>query len=465
MNIMISTKRNSLVHAQSPRFKTAFITLCPRHIQERFKARSWRFLFGLSVGAFMLGCGPHQPSKQSIRDRLRSNSDVAFSKPTRPAQSSDEAAERDQSESHNAARSERGQDVTQEVKPEGVSCLDALSCFPRALYLSAEGMGASPRAAEIDAKDQVAAQISSTINSSLTLKTVEGDNASSHTQGEIKRQVTVRFERAELIETLRARSTQLKGSSDGYRVIGYLSLARYRAATEPELERDVRELESLLEGAERAQGAEVFVRQWSELRRRQAELKPTLAQYQTITQSDPPAYQTLKSRIIALEKRALKHRRRAHVIIETQEDQVASRELRDLLKSIVRRYGVRVSAPGRCLKGDYLLRVDIGVEEKIHQLTGSALKKLHAGVTLAECGEEAGVTREVATRALPSIRGVTRYNSSANVAIKRQLKRLIKHNQRDTLTAKTSAERSTADKLKAFREAVDALLMIVIPAL
>lgn len=403
------------------------------------------------------GCGgADKPSTRDIRARLRGNADVAFEGRAPKALKRRTQA---RAQAQTPDRTRAPETHSEMTPPEGASCIDSPSCFPRALYLSAEGLGQSPREAEMDAKDQVAAQISSTIESAVRTKTVEGDGLKSRTQGSIQRQVTVRFERAELIET----SSAIPVDSGGYRAVAYLSLKRYRAAVELELEREIRALEGSVESAERAPNPEVFVSQWAELTQRRRAVLPALAQYRTIMRALPASYQALTPRLITLERQALKQRQEAHVVIEVSNASTAAPEVRGLMKSLTRRYGVRVSSPGRCLEGRYLLRIESGVEESIHQLTGSALKRLRLGLGLYECGS-AGEPREVATRALPDIKGVARYNQSADVVIERQIKQLVKRAQPNPRPAKTRQQRSADRKLQEFSEVVSSLLQLVIPA-
>jgi hypothetical protein len=295
------------------------------------------------------------------------------------------------------------------------------------------------------------------VRSSVTIGIVEGDGIESRTQGKIRRQIDVEFDRAELISLRPARLNE-KGE---YQTIAYLNIERYRSAVDLEITRTIRELTSLIEAGENAPSPERFVRLWSEIRQKQRSLNPQLAQYRTITQTLPDSYTAILPRMIALEKRALKRRQSAHVVIEVSGD-FASRQVNDLIKLQVRDYGVRVSGPGHCLKGDLLLLIETGTSDSVHQLTGGKRTHFKWAASLHECGEQSSDRREIAIRELPTMIGVERYNRSASRVIMRQISNWVKLSKPNS-----RAKHRNKSSKKQFNElltSIHDLLAITIPA-
>lgn len=419
----------------------------------------------MTVSMFACGGAPKKPSADELRSRLRRNADGAMSEVTRrrrpdkrPARASESSPRDGSSQTSASARDDR--DVAAQL-PEGVACSDQLSCFSTRIYLVAEGLGASERDAEIDATTRLASKINSEVSSTVSLNTVEGDGIKSRTTGEVKQTIKSNFKRNELIGYVSAGALEDADDASRFKVFAYLKRARYQEELDRELERPLRALSRAVSALNNEASAEVFVRAWGEFVRQRSAAEAPLAEYRVVVGSLPQAYREIKPQLVKAEQEADARRRKAHFIIEISGAEAVQQKIKTFMKQSVRALGPRVSAPGTCLRGDYLLQVEAGIEEGVHQLTGGSLKKLRWGVTLFQCGADAGQRREIAQIALPHINAVERYNASAEMILGRQIKALSAKN---SLRKKKSAQSKREQKLK---EAVNAelrgLVELVVP--
>ena len=410
--------------------------------------------------SLMLGCGgSSKSSSDEIHKRLRRNADEATKgiSRKRPIERQKIKMAQPKNSTEHARASNQ-----QERLPPHVSCRNRTSCFPHTHYLVAEGLGASVREAEIDASSRLSAKISSEVSSTVRLRTSEGDGLRSKTQGEIEQTVKSNFKRGELIGFLTSDAT-LEGADkqSSVSVFAYLPKSRYKEELERELERPLRALTATVNSLKDERNPEVFVRVWQDLIEQRDVVEAPLVEYRAVMGNLPSAYQAIKPQLVALERDADQRRRKAHFIIELSGSELGQPQVRTLFKGLIRQLGPRVSSPGTCLRGNYLLRVDSAVEDHVHQLTGGALKKLRWGVTLYECGAEARDLREIGQRALPMISGVERYNVSAEQVVVRQLKTL-------TDLSKPGAK-SSSKRLKKYmgevKETIQSLVSLVVPTL
>ena len=177
--------------------------------------------------------------------------------------------------------------------------------------------------------------------------------------------------------------------------------------------------------------------------------------------SHPDHWASVDEHEAALEREADQRRRKAHFIIEFSGAELGQHKMRALLKGLIRKLGPRVSSPGTCLRGNYLMRVESAVEDQIHQLTGGVLKKLRWGITMYECGTDAQDLREIGQQALPVISGVERYNVSADQVLVRQLKTFIDLGKSPT----QSKNKRLRNQLNEVRDTINGLVSLVVPTL
>lgn len=420
------------------------------------------------ISGALIGCGSAtKTSKQDIRDRLRRNSGEAMSHVTgkrRHATKSTAQAKRALQGGVAQGDAIAPSEVAPAIRlPTGVTCIDQLSCFPASQYLVAEGLGATERDAEMDAIGRLAAKINSEVSSTVSLSTVEGDGVKSRTQGEVKQTIKSDFSRNHLISALNGVEIEDADAQSRFKVIAYLARGKYQDEVDRELERPIRELSATVSALITEKNPEVFVRVWGEFVRQRALTEAPLSEYRAVVGALPKSYQALKPQLVEVETQADKRRRASHFVIDLQGAEEVEQPLRALVKSLVREQGPRVSSPGTCLRGDYLLRVESGVEEGVHQLTGGGLRKLRWGVTLYECGENANLLREISQRALPSVNAVERYNASAEQVLVRQLKALSKPKLAKRGAA-NKRENARLQKLNAeIREGIVSLVELVVP--
>lgn len=409
----------------------------------------------------IMGCGgANRTSSEDIRERLRANADQATAgiSRKRPLERQRLKAQKDE----NKRRNTSSRAAPSRSLPPHVSCSKQTSCFPRAHYLVAEGLGSNIREAEIDASSRLSAKISSEVSSTVRMRTSEGDGQESTTAGEIEQTVKSNFKRGGLIRFVEAEGA-MEGADQqsSVRVIAYLAKARYREEVEGELERPLRALAATVRSLKDEKSPEVFVRVWQEFVMQRTAVEAPLVEYRAVMGALPQGYQELKPKIVALERAADQRRREAHFIIELSGAELGRPKMRTLLRGLIRQLGPRVSSPGTCLRGNYLMRVESAVEAQVHQLTGGALKKLRWGVTMYECGANAQDLREIGQRALPVISGVERYNLSADQVVVRQLKTLVDLSKSNAKTKKRRAQ----DQIDEVREVTKSLVSLVVPTL
>ena len=428
--------------------------------QVRFAKGSYRFSLGQSIimlaTSLVIGCGSTpKPSSDEIRQRLRRNAHAATSEISRkrPLQR--------QRLRGRPSQSPIPSSTVQPDLPPHVSCLTQLSCFPRTHYLVAEGLGTNIREAELDASARLSAKISSEVSSTVSMRTSEGDGQESRTQGEIEQTVKSTFKRGELIQIIDAEPLENADKNSRSRVFAYLPKNRYQEEVERELARPLRTLASTIKDLQTEDHPEVFVRVWQDLLIQRDAVEAPLVEYRAVMGHLPEVYQTLKPELVSLEREADQRRRKAHFIIEFSGAELGQSKMRTLLKGIVRQLGPRVSSPGSCLRGNYLLRVESAIERQTHQLTGGSLKKLRWGVTMYECGPEASNLREIGQQSFPVISGVERYNASADQIVIRQLKSLIDLNKSQT-KPKNKRLRTQLNEVK---DTIQSLVSLVVPTL
>jgi hypothetical protein len=420
-------------------------------------------LITLLATSWITGCGGKpKPSSDEIRKRLRQNADGATADISRkrPLQ-----RQRSESTRRDSPRvDQRPRDQAKEVQdqlPAHVSCLNKIACFSKTHYLVAEGLGANVREAEIDGSSRLSAKISSEVSSTVRLRTSEGDGQQSKTQGEIEQTVKSNFKRGELIKFIGGDPLENADKQTRVRVFAYLPKYRYQEEVERELERPLRTLASTVKSLQTEDNPEVFVRVWQDLVVQRNIVEEPLLEYRAVVGGLPKTYQEIKPLLVSLEREADRRRRKAHFVIEFSGAELGQHKMRTLLKGLIRKLGPRVSSPGTCLRGNYLMKVESAVEDQVHQLTGGVLKKLRWGVTMYECGTDAQDLREIGQQAFPVISGVERYNVSADQVLVRQLKTFIDLSKSPT----KSKSKRLRNQLNEVRDTINGLVSLVVPTL
>ena len=410
-----------------------------------------------------LACGTRPKSDPSVRERLRARADQAsdfdYDKPMgrRRSKAKPSSSASTDGRSSRSARSGGG---GSERLPSGVSCSDQLACFPQDKYLVAEGVGATRREAETDAATRLTAQIKSEVSSVIRLQISESDaGGESETSGQIERTVKTHFTRGELIRYLPAQGAR----GDQFTMWAYLDRDRYHEEVIDQLAMQIDEMNALMRRMSSIKGGERFVRVWGDLNRILDELRPGRSEYRAVMGRDLPRFAETWTSFQTLSKRAAKLRRSTRFVIEISELEQAGASLRTLLKELVKDSGIQARLPGICLEGQYLIKVEGGTEKTVNQITGGEMMKLRWQSTLYRCGDKEGDLSEIAQVEFPEIKGVERYQQSAEQVIQKRVKTILGHVKEGTPVSPGAPPHGAPAQANQLKSSFRSLISQVVP--
>lgn len=417
----------------------------------RFLLRSPQILV-LYCLTYLCGCGAPPRQDPSMRDQLRTRADQAsdfdYQKPlgrpkTQRVKTGDDAS----SSSASSPRVERVE-TSGEKSAEGVAC-DA----PSARYLVAEGSGTTRQEAESDASTRLTAQIKSEVQSVTQLQITDTE-----TTGQIKRIVKTHFSRGELIKYLPIRHV-----GEAIATCAYLDRDHYHEMVIEEITFKLDSLRELLGATKGLSSGERFVRLWNDLEREVTEFQPIRSEYRAIMGRDIEGMSELVASLRELNQRASKLRQSARFVLEVEGLKVAGPSTITLLKEAIQVSGVRVRSPATCLEGHHLILVEGGVSHAVNKVTGGDMMELQWQATLYRCGRSDQERTELSQVALPSIKGIERYQSSAEQVIHKRLKTLLKLVKERTPPSEDSPLHSAPTQAQRLTDSLVGLVGIVVP--